>query len=226
MGKLELNEFIHKKYNLESLLNKKNDICFEICKITSDDLSLGEAEKNEIKSNIKDKVKKYAENSKKNAPKDKDSQSGRVWFLVKENKECSEALQVAQALDYMWSEKKYFRYGYFHEITSHIDEIFEETKGSKYKEFANNIKKGDSLVFYELAIDRYLEEFAPKNYKETIYEIAKDYYAEASLAHFTQAREWGYFSSGMDKRAYYNILDNVKCVQIDKQKEIKNEANK
>lgn len=221
MGKLELNKSIQKKYNLESLLNRKNDICFEICRITPDDLSLGESEKKKIK----DKVTKYAEDSKKNAPKDKDSQSGRVWFLVKENKECSEVLQVAQALDYMRSERKYFKYGYFCEITSHIDEIFEETNGNKYKELANNIKEGDSLVFYELAIDKYLEEFAPKNYKETIYEIAKDYYAEASLAHFTQAREWGYFNSGMDKRAYYNILDNVQCDQIDKQKEIKNEAN-
>lgn len=213
MGKLALYESIEKEkvYNLETLLSK-SELCFKICRITSVDLSFGNTRKEEIKA----KVKEYANNSKNMSSNN--SQSGRVWFLVKENKEYSEVLQVAQALDYNSSPTK----GYFYEIISHIDEMFEEMKDNKYKTFANNIKKGDSLVFYELAIDKYLEEFAPKNYKQIIYELACDYYAEASLAHFTQAKEWGYYNSGMDKRAYYNILDTLKqCVRIDAQNEVK-----
>lgn len=217
MGKLVPKKTVDKKHNLESLLKKENDICFEICRVTSCDLNLEKKEREVKKATIKNKVKQYAEMSKN---KDKNSQSGRVWFLV-ENKECSEVLQVAQALDYNWSEKKYFVKGYFNEIISHIDEMFKE-EGGKYKEFANNIRESGSLVFYELAIDRYLEEFGPEKYKDTIYEIARDYYAEASLAHFTQAKKWGYYGPGMDKRAYYNILENLEgCDQIDKQKKYK-----
>lgn len=208
MGRLKQNKTIEKETNLNILLNyrdnDKNKICFEICRITSIDLKKGS------EKNIIDRVIKYAETQKNTYPKNE--QCGRVWFLVNENKEYSEVLQVAQALDYQGIKR-----GYFDEIICHIKEMFGETEG-KYKSFTNNIKEGTALVFYELAIDKYLEEFAPENYKEIIYEIAREYYAEASLAYFTQAKEWGFYNSGMDKRAYFNILDNVKCNQIDKQK--------
>lgn len=205
MAKLIPDESIEKVYNTDRLLNSKGKICIEICRVTWQNLNSKKSKKHII-----DKIKHYVETHENGDFKN--DQCGRVWFLVNENKKCSEVLQVAQALD------QGVRKGYFHEIIYHIEEMFGETE-NKYKNFSNNMQEGDSLVFYELLIDNYLEEFAPNNYKQIIYDMAREYYAEASLAHFTQAREWGFYNSGMDKRAYYNILDNVKCNQIDKQKE-------
>ncbi|MBD5478306.1 MAG: hypothetical protein HDR14_03290 [Lachnospiraceae bacterium] len=205
MAKLIPYEAIEKEHNINRLLSSKDIICFEICRVTSENLRSKRTKKDIIK-----KIEHYAKTHENEGFQN--NQCGRVWFLVNETKKCSEVLQVAQALNQGLGK------GYFHEIICHIEEIFEETE-NKYKNFSNNMQEGDSLVFYELAIDKYLEEFAPPNYKQIIYEMAREYYAEASLAHFTQAREWGFYNSGMDKRAYFNILDNVKCNQIDKQKE-------
>lgn len=205
MAKLIPYESIEKEHNINRLLSGKNLICFEICRVTPENLK--------SKRTKKDIIKKIEHYAKKHENEDlENNQCGRVWFLVNENKKCSEVLQVAQALDQGLGK------GYFHEIICHIEDMFGETE-NKYKNFSNNMQEGDCLVFYELVIDKYLEEFAPNNYKQTIYEMAREYYAEASLAHFTQAREWGFYNSGMDKRAYFNILNNVKCNHIDRQKE-------
>lgn len=206
MAKLIPYESIEKEYNVNKLLSSKDEICFEICRITSGNLDSTRTETDIIK-----KIEHYAK-THENGNSENNQQCGRVWFLVNENEKCSEVLQVAQTLD------QGLKKGYFHEIICHVREMFGDTE-NKYKNFFNNMKEGDSLVFYELAIDKYLEEFAPQNYKQIIYEIAREYYAEASLAHFTQAREWGFYNSGMDMRAYFNILHNVKCNQIDKQNE-------
>ncbi|MDE7200576.1 MAG: hypothetical protein K2O91_01420 [Lachnospiraceae bacterium] len=194
MGKLIPKEYINKKENLEILYKYREELCFEIYRITQKDLNAEYAE-----TQIIDKVRKYAETHKKAYPEN--GQCGRIWFLVKENNKFLEISQVAQALD------KGLNNGFFNEIICHVKEMLGGTEG-KYKSLFNNNEKENDLVFYELEIDKYLEKFAPVNYKQTIYELAREYYAEASLAHFTQASEWGFNNSGMDKRAYYHILKN------------------
>ena len=67
-------------------------------------------------------------------------------------------------------------------------------------------------------IEKYLDSFAPADYKQIIYEMACEYFAEASVAHFTQAREWEFCNSGMDKRALYYLHNNIEFKEIDKQK--------
>lgn len=47
--------------------------------------------------------------------------------------------------------------------------------------------------------------------------MAREYFAEASVAYFTQAREWGFYNSGMDKRAFYYLCEHIKSLDIDKQ---------
>ena len=49
--------------------------------------------------------------------------------------------------------------------------------------------------------------------------MAREYFAEASVAHFTQSREWGFYNSGMDKRALYYLYENVNQSDIDKQRD-------
>lgn len=191
---------INKDSNLQILFDNKAELCFEICRITLKDLNT------ENIKNIQNKVSDYSKTHTKAYPTNK--QCGRVWFLVKENEKFLEILQVAQALD------KGLKGGFFGEIIRHINEMVNGTEG-KYKDFLGTIQKDEALVFYELEIDKYLERFAPKNYKQTIYEIAREYYAEASLAHFTRASGWGFYNSGMDMRALFNIFENDGRAQID-----------
>jgi hypothetical protein len=56
-----------------------------------------------------------------------------------------------------------------------------------------------------LDIEKYLNTFAPPDYQNFMYRMARECFAEASAAHFTQAREWGFYNSGMDKRALYYL---------------------
>ena len=74
-----------------------------------------------------------------------------------------------------------------------------------YGAFAKEITADEEPIFYELDIEKYLNTFAPPDYKDFIYRMAREYFAEASVAHFTQAREWGFYNSGMDKRALYYL---------------------
>ena len=92
-------------------------------------------------------------------------------------------------------------------------------KSHIYSDFAREIREEGELIFYELDIEKYLDKFAPLNYQEFIYRMAREYFAEASVAHFTQAREWGFYNSGMDKRALYYLYDNIKSLEIDKQQD-------
>jgi hypothetical protein len=45
------------------------------------------------------------------------------------------------------------------------------------------------------------------NIVNMMFDISKEYLAEAAVAHYTGAKHWSFFNSGMDKRAYYRILD-------------------
>ena len=68
-------------------------------------------------------------------------------------------------------------------------------------------------------IEKYLNTFAPPDYQNFIYRMARECFAEASAAYFTQAREWGFYNSGTDKRALYYLYENIRAKEIDKQRE-------
>ena len=74
-----------------------------------------------------------------------------------------------------------------------------------YGAFAKEITADEEPIFYELDIEKYLNTFAPPDYQNFIYRMARECFAEASAAYFTQAREWGFYNSGMDKRALYYL---------------------
>lgn len=207
MGKPTPNPLIPKEDNIKKLLEDTN-ICKKICSITCKDLNNTSNKKKILK-----KVDTYYSNTH-----DKDSdkfQSGKVWFLVKNQDNSLEVLQVAQSLDYDNRQDK----GFFGEIYSHIEEIFNHKGDNIYSGFGREIRQNGELIFYELNIEEYLEKFAPSNYKEFIYRMACEYFAEASVAHFTQSREWGFYNSGMDKRALYYLYGNIKTLKIDEQKD-------
>lgn len=88
-----------------------------------------------------------------------------------------------------------------------------------YGAFAKEITADEEPIFYELDIEKYLNTFAPPDYQNFIYRMARECFAEASAAHFTQAREWGFYNSGMDKRALYYLYENIRAKEIDKQRE-------
>lgn len=207
MGTLRANSSIPQKSNIEKLLCETN-ICKVICNITYDDLK-NNSRQDELLKEVQSYYKKTCDdNSEK-------MQSGRVWLLVKKYDDSFEVLQVAQALDYVSNERK----GFFYEIYSHVKEMYGDIEDNIYSGFARKLEKNGILSFYELNIEAYLEKFAPSNYKEIIYRMAREYFAEASIAYFTQAREWGFYNSGMDKRALYYLCENIKSVDIDKQNE-------
>lgn len=59
------------------------------------------------------------------------------------------------------------------------------------------------LEFYILNIDGYLEPSPTLSGNEkVIYDLAKDYYAEAKLAFDSKAKYWNYYNSGLDARTY------------------------
>lgn len=211
MGKPKLDSKIPKCKNINKLLNASG-VCNSICTISYEALNNGKKE--DSKKQIIEKVSEYYKNSHDELS-DK-YQCGKVWFLVKKQREALEVLQVAQAIDYDISKGKK---GFFDEIYSHINEMFEETENNIYSSFAKEIGPEQELIFYELDIEKYLEEFAPLDYKEYIYRMAREYFAEASVAHFTQSREWGFYNSGMDKRALYYLYENINQLDIDKQRD-------
>ena len=74
-----------------------------------------------------------------------------------------------------------------------------------YGAFAKEITADEEPIFYELDIEKYLNTCAPPDCQNFIYRMARECFAEASAAHFTQAREWGFYNSGMDKRSLYYL---------------------
>ena len=74
-----------------------------------------------------------------------------------------------------------------------------------YGALDKEITADEEPIFYELDIEKYLNTFAPPDYQNFIYRMARECFAEASAAYFTQAREWGFYNSGMDKRALYYL---------------------
>lgn len=75
-------------------------------------------------------------------------------------------------------------------------------------------RKYERLEFYKLDIDGYLNvSSALTGNEKVIYDLAKDYYAEAKLAVESEAKYWNYYNSGIDARTYkYLINHKEKCV--------------
>ena len=209
--------------NIKKLLTAP-DVCTPICILNSETLSNSTNEEE-----VKDEVRRYYSN--KYDPFSEKNQCGRVWFLVKKRRkspeylepsellESLEVLQVAQSIGYDINQNK----GFLSEICSHIEDMFRKEENNIYGAFAEEITEDEELIFYELDIEKYLNTFAPPDYKDFIYRMAREYFAEASVAHFTQAREWGFYNSGMDKRALYYLYENIRAKEIDKQREEDNQ---
>ena len=49
-----------------------------------------------------------------------------------------------------------------------------------------------------------------ENIVNVMFDMAKEYLAEAALAFYTNAEYWNYFGSGMDKRAFNYLSDEYK----------------
>lgn len=211
MGRPKHDPQIDQHDNIKKLLTAP-DVCTPICILNSETLNNSVNEKK-----VKKEVRHYY--SETYDPFSEKNQCGRVWFLVKKHGESLEVLQVAQSIGYDINQNK----GFFSEICSHIEDMFRKENNNIYGAFAKEITEDEELIFYELDIEKYLNTFAPPDYKDFIYRMAREYFAEASVAHFTQAREWGFYNSGMDKRALYYLYENIRAKEIDKQREEDNQ---
>ncbi len=207
MGKLIPDNKIEKKHNIESIV-KNSEVYKEICVITRDSIIKGN------KGSVKRKFVKYYNDN--HDEESEINQKGKVWLLVKRSFKGSkinfEPLQVASALDTDLNLKKN---GFFQEIETHIDDIFCQND-TFYGNLAKKLENQESLIFYEIQNDIFLENYAPQNYKDIIFDMSKEYYVEASLAYYLQILNWKYYNSGMDKKSYYNIVDNNKKTNITK----------
>ena len=215
MARPKIDPQIPQHDNIKKLLNA-DGVCTPICILNSETLSNSANEEE-----VKEEVRRYYLN--KYDPFSEKNQCGRVWFLVKKRRKSSEylepsevlesleplesleVLQVAQSIGYAKNQNK----GFLSEICSHIEDMFRKENNNIYGAFAEEITADEELIFYELDIEKYLNTFAPPDYQNFIYRMAREYFAEASVAHFTQAREWGFYNSGMDKRALYYLYENI-----------------
>jgi len=180
--------------NLKNLIT--SEVLSEICEISI------ERELSEIIKQIH--TYKKTDSYSQNKPSDCTVQSGRLWILVEIKNENIFSLNVGQSLD----------------IISEIHEDVMDMYDNKVQENGQNnfyytlrSEHDGKLVFYEIAIDNYLARMYGKSCEiwditKVIYDMAKEYMAEATIAYSTGAIYWNYYNSGMDKRAYYHLLDD------------------
>lgn len=148
-----------------------------------------------------------------NQPSHVTQQAGRLWILTGKHHQEEEVLTLGQSQDIL------------KEITTIIYKIF----GTKEPiDFYEELRASyDSLTFYEVAIDAYLIHLEPdlkddllarkrrasqgqSTLVDLFFDMSKEYFVEANLAYSTAAKYWNFFRSGMDKRYYYHLLDNLK----------------
>ncbi len=202
------------KFNITQLVNDQ-DVCSVLVQIEHKEIH---SEKQYIDDKIeRDLKQKYDDTFSVESGK---KQIGRVWMLIKQNENDEyEVLQVAQALEYTWNVDK----GFWYELRKHVNAILsgincDEYIKDDYAKIGESLKENEILMFYEVQVDKYLDIYAPDNVKEIVFEIAKEYYTEASIAFYTQA-DWGFYNSGMDKRALYRIYeDYLEIKKIEEQK--------
>lgn len=169
---------------------------------------------------IKEKILIYSEKEggrKKLSEEAHDKQSGKLWLLVgwstkdgSIDEKNPVSVTAGQSLDI------------FDELIKISGFMFPETEDKKInnskkeKQWRDIREKYVKLIFYEVSIDDYLEAYVCiegqtiEALKETAFEIVKEYYAEAMLAYTTNAVEWNFYNSGMDKRSYVRIDEYFK----------------
>ncbi len=197
MGRLVIDSKIDSNANLGRVLQKEYSEL--ICEVAYIDLQQGN--KDSIIKRIDDYYNAHHDNNSEK------KQVGKVWALVRYNNDRPvRMLQVAQALD----RNKYG--GFFNELYSNVTEMFEGKSSDKYRRYAKELNQDEKLIFFEIKIDEFLKTFSSRmefDYEKAIYEITKDYMAEALLAHCAQVEEWEYWNSGMDKKAYYRLWSDL-----------------
>ena len=138
---------------------------------------------------INSSIDNYA---KKNELVTMSGRAGRTWLLIGRKGRRKESLNVGQSQDI------------FEEIRKIIGKIVITKKGPYYRLF----QKFDSFTFYEIDIDAYLKAYSPMNedeMRDLAYEFAKEYFAEALVAHDTASAHWDFYGSGMDKRFLFHL---------------------
>ncbi|MDD7515308.1 hypothetical protein [Ruminococcus flavefaciens] len=184
------------KKNAQSYLDKliqNSEILSEICCVSE---SLDDAVR---------QVKEYSEKADRNSKR-----YGRVWLLVGTAENGRNICLTA---------------GQHEEIKN--DDIFKEIIGNIAKMSVESADKRSyyslrinysPLTFYEADVDKYIETVLGKvhradgneNIVNVMFDMAKEYLAEAALAFYTNAEYWNYFGSGMDKRAFNYLSDEYK----------------
>ncbi len=161
---------------------------------------------------------------------------GQVWILFgyKNNFDKAEALQVGQSrkvgkelidilkpmYNYLYHRKKEEKYNldvligaqkattigggsYFYKLGVYSKQQY------LYRSLFRQYQR---LEFYVLNIDGYLDVSSTLTGNEkVIYNLAKDYYAEAKLAVESKAEYWNYYNSGLDARTYKYMTNNNAC---------------
>lgn len=180
--------------NLKNLIT--NGVLSEICEISI------ERKLCEIIEQIYNYKKTDSYNQ--NKPSDCTLQSGRLGILVEIKSENIVSLNVGQSLDII------------NEIHKDVMDMYDskvQENGQINFYYTLRSRHDGKLVFYEIAIDNYLalmygESSEISDITKVIYDMAKEYMAEATIAYSTGALYWNYYNSGKDKREYYHLLDD------------------
>ena len=173
---------------LEDLINDEN-IIRVICSISED------SEKDEVIS----VVKKYGRERLIPYPKGETGQSGRLWLLVGTCNGRNVALTAGQSLDIIEEI-----------IKKCINNMFGE-EDTDARSYYSMLRSYDKLTYYEVDINGYLmKEFgeicSANGIVKIVFDMAKEYMAEAAVACYTNAEYWNCYYSGMDKRALFHLL--------------------
>lgn len=145
---------------------------------------------------VNEQIDKYFENNTDKIYKEGNStnQVGRLWILLFND---MESLNVGQSL---YIQK---------EIMSDVEDMLNKEVGL-YHQIRQECKGKGKLTFYEVDIDKYMTiMFGVSNLltgvKRAMYDMCKEYVAEATIAYRTASKYWRYLNCGMDKRAYFYI---------------------
>lgn len=156
-----------------------------------------------------------------------DESVGQVWILFGYEKDSqkAEALQVGQSKDakkeimdllrpmynYLYLKKREEKYN-LDDLSDAKEAVTDGGGTYMYKPGVYNrrqylyrylFRRYAKLEFYILDIDRYLKPSPTlRGNEKIIYDLAKDYYAEAKLAFDSKAKYWNYYNSGLDARTY------------------------
>lgn len=128
-------------------------------------------------------------------------QTGQLWLLTGRNGDAIKALNAGQSLDIR------------SEIEYDVGVMYGSISGKKVNCPYRKLRESyEELTFYEVDTDGYLERVFGSisdcdGIVRIMYEMSREYMAEALIAYKTGAEYWDFNRSGMDKRSYYRILD-------------------